>query len=181
MQYIPWFFISVVIVLSVFNGFMLDSRISFRVTSLALGQSYDWPSASEVNLKDMGKIYWYRTTTKRIKMRAVYILPVVIFAWWRHQMETFSALLALWAGNSSVTGELPAQRPVTLSFDVFFELHPNKRLSKQSLGWWFETPSCSLWRHCNAIIITDILYCRFIISTYAFSGSQGRGFQSSLR
>ena len=25
----------------------------------------------------------------------------------------------------------------------------NKRLSKQSWGWWFETPSCSLWRHCN--------------------------------
>ena len=24
------------------------------------------------------------------------------------------------------------------------------RLSKQSWGWWFETPSCSLWRHCNA-------------------------------
>ena len=25
----------------------------------------------------------------------------------------------------------------------------NKRFSKQSWGWWFETPSCSLWRHCN--------------------------------
>ena len=44
---------------------------------------------------------------------------------------------------------LPAQRPVTRSFDVFFDLHPNKRLSKHSRGWWFETPSRPLWRHCN--------------------------------
>ena len=40
--------------------------------------------------------------------------------WWRHQMETFSALLALCAGNSPVSGEFPEQRPVTRSFDVFF-------------------------------------------------------------
>ena len=69
--------------------------------------------------------------------------------WWRHQMEAFPALLALCAGNSSVTGEYPAQRPVTRCFDVFFHLCLNKGLSKQSWGWWFETPSRSLWRHCN--------------------------------
>ena len=66
-------------------------------------------------------------------------------------METFSALLAICAGNSPVPGEFPTQRPVTRSFDVFFDLHPNKRLSKQWWGWWFETPSCSLWRHRNAM------------------------------
>ena len=54
---------------------------------------------------------------------------------WRHQMETFSALLAFCAVNSPVTGEFPAQRPVTRSFDAFFDLCPNKRLSKQSWGW----------------------------------------------
>ena len=70
-------------------------------------------------------------------------------AWWRHQMETFSALLAICAGNSPVTGEFPAQRPVTRSFDVFLDLHLNKRLSKQSWGWWFETLSRPLWRHSN--------------------------------
>ena len=42
---------------------------------------------------------------------------------WRHQMESFSALLALYAGNSPV---IPAQRPVTRSFDVFFDLGPIK-------------------------------------------------------
>ena len=66
-------------------------------------------------------------------------------------METFSALLASCAGNSSVTGEFPTERPVTRSFDVFFDLHLNKRLSKQLWGWWFETPSCPLWRHCNEL------------------------------
>ena len=69
--------------------------------------------------------------------------------WWRHQMETFSALLAMCAGNSSVPGEFPTQRPVTQSFDVFFDLHLNKRLSKQSRGWWFETLLRPLWRHRN--------------------------------
>ena len=69
--------------------------------------------------------------------------------WWRHQMETFSALLAFCAGNSPVTGEFSAQRPVTRSFDVFFDLRLNKRLSKQSWGWWFETPSRPLWRYRN--------------------------------
>ena len=65
-------------------------------------------------------------------------------------IEIFSALPALCMGNSPVTGEFPAQRPVTRSFDVFFDLRLNKRLSKQSWGWWFVTPSRSLWRHCNA-------------------------------
>ena len=46
-------------------------------------------------------------------------------------METFSALLAICEGNSPVTGEFPAQRQVTRSFDVFFDLRLNKRLSKQ--------------------------------------------------
>ena len=70
-------------------------------------------------------------------------------SWWRHQMETFSALLAICAGYSPVTGEFPAQRPVTRGFGVLFDLCLNKRLSKQSWGWWFETPSRPLWRHCN--------------------------------
>ena len=40
-------------------------------------------------------------------------------AWWRHQMGTLSALLAICAGDSPVTGEFPTQMPVTRSFDVF--------------------------------------------------------------
>ena len=47
-------------------------------------------------------------------------------------METFSALLAICAGNSPVTGEFPAQKPLTRSFVLFFDLRLNKRLSKKS-------------------------------------------------
>ena len=60
-------------------------------------------------------------------------------------METISALLAICAGNSPVP--LYPQRPV--SFDVFFDLRLNKRLSEQSWGWLFETLSRALWRHPN--------------------------------
>ena len=78
-------------------------------------------------------------------------------AWWRHQMETFSAWLAICAGNSPAPGEFPTQRPVTRSFDVFFDLRLNERLNDGVSnhqphywwGWWFETPSRPLWRHCN--------------------------------
>ena len=78
---------------------------------------------------------------------------------WRHQMEAFSALLALW------------QRSVTRSFDAFFDMRLNKRLSKQSWGWWCETPSCPLWRHwyvdivkpvCNDHLYNRINYLWFI-------------------
>ena len=58
---------------------------------------------------------------------------LTIRSWWRHQMETFSALLAICAGNSLV--------PVTRNFYVFFDLRLNKGLSKQWWCWWFETPS----------------------------------------
>ena len=73
-------------------------------------------------------------------------MVVDLSSWWRHQMEIFSALLAICAGNSPVTCEFPTQRPVTRSFDVFFDLRLNKRLSKQSQGWWFETLLHPLWR-----------------------------------
>ena len=63
--------------------FVLNLTISFRVTSLVLGQTYDCPSGSEAALKNMGKwITWIRNEP-----------------WWRHQMETFSALVALYAGT----------------------------------------------------------------------------------
>ena len=61
--------------------------------------------------------------------------PFVWETWWRHQMETFSAWLAFCAGNSPVTGGFPKQRPVTQCFGVFFDLRPNKWLSKQWRRW----------------------------------------------
>ena len=86
----------------------------------------------------------------RLYYRYWYTVPHAIFShgdvivW-----KLFRALLALCARNSPVTGEFPPQRPVTRSFHVFFDLRLNERLGKQSWGWWFETSSRSLWRHCN--------------------------------
>ena len=106
------------------------------VASLALGYSCNCPGASKVILKNIRK-----TITKPIKAR---IQDDVIK--WKHFRVT-----------GHLCGEFTGHRwfPRTKAsdaelFDVFFDLHPNKRLSKQSWGWWFETPSCPLWRHCNA-------------------------------
>ena len=71
-------------------------------------------------------------------------------------METCSELLAICVGNPPIPGDFPTQRPVTRSFDVFFDLRPNNRLSKQWWGWWFETPSSPLWGHFN------VLECQYL-------------------
>ena len=60
-------------------------------------------------------------------------------------METFSALLAICAGNSPATGEFPAQSPVTRSFDVFFDLRLNKRLRRH----------CA---HYDVIVMSEVSY-----------------------
>ena len=86
-------------------------------------------------------------------------------SWWRLQMETFSALLALCAGNSPVTCEFPSQRLVTRIFDVFFDLRLNKRLSKQSRHRWSKTPSHSLWRHWNVFIYFLIKFQQNILQS----------------
>ena len=90
--------------------------------------------------------------------------------WWRHQMEPFSPLLVICAGNSPVPGEFPEQSPVTRTFDVFFDLPLNKPLSKQSWGWWFETLSPPLWRHCNDLLRAPVatLICLYEFSIFRF-------------
>ena len=75
-----------------------------------------------------------------------------LWSWCHHQMETFSALLALYEVNPLVTSGFPSQRLVMWRFDVFFDLCLNKWLSKQSRRGWFETPSRSLWHHSNVIL-----------------------------
>ena len=75
--------------------------------------------------------------------------------WRQHKLSltssngNISALLAFCGGKPPVTGGFPSQRPATRSFDIFFDLRLNKRVSNQSRRRWFETPSRSLWRHRN--------------------------------
>ena len=74
-----------------------------------------------------------------------------VLSWWRHQMETFSALLAFCAGNSPVAGQFPAQRPVTQSFDFFFHLRLIKQLSRLII-----TPV--IWDVIGSIMTSLLLY-----------------------
>ena len=79
------------------------------------------------------------------KMRDIYLR--------RHHMETFPALLAICAANSPVT---------VTELWFFFNLRLNKQLSKHGWGWWFETPSRPLWRHCNVLCYSYATVLLFI-------------------
>ena len=68
------------------------------------------------------------------------------------------------------TGEFPAQRPVTRSFHVFFDLLLNKPLSKHWWGWWFEKLSRPLWRHCDEVF-TSIVWCGMQLSIHALTST----------
>ena len=124
--------------------------------------------------------HWYELfrDTKLITMNSlihicIHLIVCEIPPWWHQQMETFYALVALSAGNSPVIGEFPSQRPLTRSFDVFFELHLNIWLSKQLRRRWFETPLPSLWRHCNVNLenISAVVDMKptFVCLYYAFT------------
>ena len=119
-----------------FNQKLKQARGLIAVTKEEMTHVISWPGNI---LTVFISVLWY----------TAYNLTYYVIPWWRHQMETLSALLAICAGNSPVPGEFPAQRPVTRSFDVFFDLRLNKLLSKQWWGWPFETLSRPLWRHFN--------------------------------
>ena len=87
--------------------------------------------------------------------RPLIIWLQVIFAWWRHQMETFPRYWPFVRGihRSQVSSPHKGQRRRALMF--FYDLCPNKRLSKQSWCWWFETRKHSLWRHCNGFRLNN--------------------------
>ena len=98
-----------------------------------LGQTPDYQDTNKVIAKDMEKTGRYQTTMMTTSNGQIFRVTGHL------------------CGEFTVPGEFPAQRPETRSFDVFFDLHRNKRLSRQSWGWWFETQWCPLWRQYNAI------------------------------
>ena len=101
-------------------------------------------------------IVWFNHTVQTFIQTAI--------SWWHHQMETFSVLLVL-----PVTGEFPSRSPITRSIYVFSDLRLNKWLSKPSRRRWFDTPSPSLWRHCNvATLLQELL-------TWGYNSNIGRG------
>ena len=103
-----------------------------------------------------------------------------LLSWWRYMMTPSNGnifrVTGHLCGEFTGSGEFPAQRPVTRSFDVFFDLRLNKRLSKHSWGWWFETPWHPLRRHgneesihqqlsVNSLWSSDAIWCDRTVST----------------
>ena len=131
---------------SVIRGFSHKSPVCVSVSSFLSAYINFWTNRGEKSAK------WEHNDVHTISLTI----------WWHNQMEIFSALLALCEENPpftggfhSHTGGFHSQRPVTQSFDVFFDVRLNKRLSKQSTCWWFETAWHSLWRLCNEIYSTS--------------------------
>ena len=83
----------------------------------------------------------------------IVIFMIAPLMWYSHMMTSSNGNICRvtgpLCGEFTGPGEFPTQRPVTRSFDVYFDLRLNKRLSKQPWGWWFETLLCPLWRHSN--------------------------------
>ena len=150
---------------------LTDFPISIRLTSLALWQSNDCPSASKATLMNMDKYFiWIHherlhnhNKAKHNKNRVHIswdILYIHIWQPWESFMMTSSngnifRVTGPLCGEFAGPGEFPTQRLVTRSFDVYFDLRLNKRLCKQSWGWWFETLLCPLWRHSNVTVMIE--------------------------
>ena len=118
---------------------------SFVVVVLLLGWTCCWINSRYAgDLKHHDAVIWFvylYVWGSSLKMGQSYDrLP-----WWRHQMEAFSALLGFCARYWVFVRWIPRES----ASDVFFDVCLNKRLYKQSRLRWFETPSRSLWRHCN--------------------------------
>ena len=86
--------------------------------------------------------------------------------WWWHVIRCAHDDVTKWKYFPRYIFRSPVNspRPVTRSFDIFFDLCLNKRLSKQSQGWWFETQSRSLWRHCNDLMY-NLMICPLQLAT----------------
>ena len=126
-------------IIHLYNGNPITRQIAFilrRLQGLLFAAWWViWPS-DLVKPKPARFGFWSGAISIKTERRLVAVLSMRqsnfrAIPWWRHQMETCSALLAISPGNSPVTGEFSAQRPVTRGFDVFFDLCQNKRLSKQ--------------------------------------------------
>ena len=143
-----------------YNGVIMGA-IASQITSLTIVYSIVYSDADQRKHQSSASLSFVRgihrgpvnsphkwpVTRKMFPFDDIIMMKYYDFMKWKH--FAYCWLLALCVGNSTVTGEFPFQRPVTRSFDVFFDLRLSKQLNKQSRRRWFETPSHSLWRHCN--------------------------------
>ena len=122
-----------------------------------VGIKYLYPEMIERNSLSLETAIVFCPFLKWSQSRLIY------FKWQCYMMTSSNGSIFLvtvpLCGKSPVTGEFPSQMPEARSYDVSFHLRLNKRLSTQSRRWWFETPSRSLWRHCNEIYVCEAIRC----------------------
>ena len=133
---------------------MTGKRFAFRITSTMWGKS-TWMMTSSNGTTLKRKCRHFDEILITGCTGSCHFDNFQCSQWWKfHQNEDISVSV-----NFRVTGPLceeftshrwiPSQRPVNGSFDIFFDLRQNTRLSKQSRRRWFKTLPRSLWRHCN--------------------------------
>ena len=108
-------------------------------------------------------MYCWQMYAKPPNLENVYKVVLTVTPWWRHQMEAFAALLALFCWEFTGHWWFPSQRPVTCSFDVFFDLCLNKRLSKQLRSHhahYDVTVMC--WTKIIAVMSSEICSANFV-------------------
>ena len=79
--------------------------------------------------------------------------------WYRHRMETVSALPVLSEGNPPVIGRFPSPRAINAGLDVIFDISRNKRWNEQSSRRWVET----LNAHCDVIVMLMLVLVTFFL------------------
>ena len=109
----------------------LELRILFHIVHFKINLTYNYPKWIFQYYRFPQILHPCRSLTR----------DATKSPWWHHPMETFFALLALCEGNPQVTGGFPHKGQWRGSFDIFCDLHLNKRTSKQSRRRWFQTPS----------------------------------------
>ena len=110
--YLPFFTSQIVLYL-----YQAPVSTLFPQTWSWLFQSYSCLDSRSLFI-EMLEVFWY--VYPNVSKAFLYDVSKIDWSWWRHQMETFSALLAICGENSPVPGEFPAQWPVTRNFDVCF-------------------------------------------------------------
>ena len=145
---------------------------SMELWNIDIDKFHNWGSVFHCFLYDFMSLYIRQSISswniEIFQFQSNFLVPLILVKW-RYSILN-CGLLNIFRVTGPLcvefTGEFPSQRPVTRGLDIFFDLRLNKRLSKQSRGWWLETPSGSLWRHFDDItvhyrydVITPIPMC----------------------
>ena len=131
-----------------------------KINQIHFFQTRDYPKHAEYYV---AKIEWLPLHPMLFSYKQYDFNP-----WKRHQSDAFPLLLVICAGNLPITGEFLALRPVTRRYYVFFDLRLNKRLSKPSWGWLFETPSHQLWCHYNEHSGLHVQYQAMVLKNWIY-------------